>query len=472
MQLVASDPDGNPLTYSATPLPASLSVNPSSGLISGTLTFTSAGTYTVTATASDGALSNSKTFTWTVTDVSQPPTLTSLSPTSGAVGTSVTISGANFGSTQGTSSVRVNGTVATPTSWSASSIVAPVPSGATTGAVVVTVNGVASNSLPFTVSGAGSLPAPWTTQDVGNPAVAGQASYAAGTFTVAGAGVDIWGTTDQFRFVYQALNGDGSIVARVDSLQNTDPWAKAGVMIREDLTGNAPNVLVPQTAANGTAVQWRTTRGGPSATRAASPGPSRSGSAWSAPATPSAATTRRTARPGPAHAHEHRGDAGPGLSSAWPSRATIPSVTTTATFSNVTVTGNTSLSQMSTSVTETANQTGAPALVSTASGLTRSDYDGDGKADLAAYRPSTGDWQILGSRGHYATAIVTRWGTETDLPVPGDYDGDRRTDLAYYRPSTGAWSVLKSSTNYVTSFDVVLGTDKDLPVPEITMEMA
>ena len=134
------------------------------------------------------------------------------------------------------------------------------------------MNGVASNGLPFTVSGAGSLPAPWTTQDVGNPAVAGQASYVAGTFTVAGAGVDIWDTTDQFRFVYQALNGDGSIVARVDSLQNTDPWAKAGVMIREDLTGNAPNAMVPQTAANGTTVQWRTTRGGPSGYQGGFPG--------------------------------------------------------------------------------------------------------------------------------------------------------------------------------------------------------
>ena len=76
LPLVASDPDGNPLTYSATGLPASLSVNGATGAISGTLTFTSAGTYTVTATASDGTLSNSKTFTWTVTNTNQAPTLT------------------------------------------------------------------------------------------------------------------------------------------------------------------------------------------------------------------------------------------------------------------------------------------------------------------------------------------------------------------------------------------------------------
>ena len=77
------------------------------------------------------------------------------------------------------------------------------------------------------------MPAPWATQDVGNPLVAGDASYAAGSFTLSGAGVDIWDVADQFRFVYQPLDGDGEIVARVESLQATDVWAKAGVMMRE-----------------------------------------------------------------------------------------------------------------------------------------------------------------------------------------------------------------------------------------------
>ena len=76
LQLAASDPDGNTLTYSATGLPSSLAVNATTGLISGTLSFTSAGSYSVTATASDGSLSNSKTFTWTVTNVNRPPTVT------------------------------------------------------------------------------------------------------------------------------------------------------------------------------------------------------------------------------------------------------------------------------------------------------------------------------------------------------------------------------------------------------------
>jgi YD repeat-containing protein len=80
------------------------------------------------------------------------PSISGLSPTSGPVGTSITISGANFGATQGTSTVTFNGTSATPTSWSNTSIVAPVPSGATTGPVVVTINGQASNGVTFTVT--------------------------------------------------------------------------------------------------------------------------------------------------------------------------------------------------------------------------------------------------------------------------------------------------------------------------------
>jgi len=81
------------------------------------------------------------------------PMLTSLSPTSGSAGTSVTLSGAGFGPSQGTSTVTFNGTVASPTSWSSTSIAAPVPSGATTGNIVVTVSGIPSNLLAFTVKG-------------------------------------------------------------------------------------------------------------------------------------------------------------------------------------------------------------------------------------------------------------------------------------------------------------------------------
>ena len=80
------------------------------------------------------------------------PSISSLSTTSGPVGTAVTIAGSNFGSSQGSSTAKFNGTTASVTSWSAGSIGVTVPSGATTGNVVVTVNGLASNGLNFTVT--------------------------------------------------------------------------------------------------------------------------------------------------------------------------------------------------------------------------------------------------------------------------------------------------------------------------------
>jgi len=83
--------------------------------------------------------------------------ITSLNPTSGPVGTGVTITGTNFGSSQGISTVTFNGTAGTPTTWSATSIVVPVPAGATTGNVVVTVGGVASNGVSYTVTAAPAI---------------------------------------------------------------------------------------------------------------------------------------------------------------------------------------------------------------------------------------------------------------------------------------------------------------------------
>jgi hypothetical protein len=91
--------------------------------------------------------------------VTPGPNVASVSPASGVIGTSVTIIGAGFGATQaqGSSTITFNGVAAAPTSWSDTSIVAPVPTGATTGNVVVTVGGIASNGVQFTVNTAGSV---------------------------------------------------------------------------------------------------------------------------------------------------------------------------------------------------------------------------------------------------------------------------------------------------------------------------
>jgi len=65
-----------------------------------------------------------------------------------------------------------------------------------------------------------------------------------GTFMMSATGSDIWNLNDQCRFAYGRLTGDGSIVARVDSLVNTDEWAKAGVMIRSSLRADAANAYM------------------------------------------------------------------------------------------------------------------------------------------------------------------------------------------------------------------------------------
>ena len=75
--------------------------------------------------------------------------------------------------------------------------------------------------------------------------------YTNGTFTVTGGGLDIWGTADAFQYVSQPLAGDGSIVARVTTLQNTHVNAKAGVMMRGALTASAQHVML-NSAVDGT----------------------------------------------------------------------------------------------------------------------------------------------------------------------------------------------------------------------------
>ena len=106
-----------------------------------------AGSITGPVVVTQAGASNSVAFT-----VIPPPSITSISLTSGPVNTSVTISGAGFGMAQGASTVRFNGTAATPFNWSDSRIVVPVPVGATTGAVVVAAGGTNSNGVTFTVT--------------------------------------------------------------------------------------------------------------------------------------------------------------------------------------------------------------------------------------------------------------------------------------------------------------------------------
>ncbi len=374
------------------------------------------------------------------------PSLSSVSPSSGAPGTVVTIAGSNLGTAPSGSSVTFNGVAATATSWSPTSIVAPVPAGASTGNIVATIAGVPSNGLSFTVStggsggggggggtggggatgvlspfsgtpapipgqidaanfdnggegvayhdssagnsggqyrqtdvdieasseggydvgwttagewlnytvnvanagsysvqlrvaspggaslhigfnsasnvwkavaipatggwqnwqtvtvpvtlgagvqqmtvlfdnggmnlrsanvttsgstgggggggGGGALPSPWQNQDVGTVGLAGSTSYSGGVFTVTGAGADIWGSADAFQFAYHTMNGDGFTVARVTSVQNTNSFAKAGVMLRGSTAAGAADVILDVKPDGAIEFMARTAQGG------------------------------------------------------------------------------------------------------------------------------------------------------------------------------------------------------------------
>src|SRR5208282_2175595 len=200
-----------------------------------------------------------------VSSASSPaPVISSVSATTGSIGSQVVINGSNFGTPQGSSVVLLNGAPATINTWSATSITVTIPAGATSGPLVVSVApGMNdSNAVVFTVTSQ-ALPSGWLDQDIGSVGVVGNASYNNGTYTVTGGGAEIYGTADAFHYVYRPLIGDGTVVARVASLQGGVGYVAVGVMIRNGLDAGAANAKTADWRSyGGIYFDIRTTEGG------------------------------------------------------------------------------------------------------------------------------------------------------------------------------------------------------------------
>jgi phosphatidylserine/phosphatidylglycerophosphate/cardiolipin synthase-like enzyme len=124
-----------------------------------------------------------------------------------------------------------------------------------------------SSTFSFTVASGNEPPPPplptgWSSADIGGVTAAGSAGSSGSTFTLKGAGADIWGAADEFHFAYRTMTGNGTVTARVASLSNTNAWTKGGVMIRETLSAGSKHAGMFVSPGKGLAFQRRASTGG------------------------------------------------------------------------------------------------------------------------------------------------------------------------------------------------------------------
>ncbi|HBO43214.1 MAG TPA: hypothetical protein DD670_04625, partial [Planctomycetaceae bacterium] len=238
LSVLGADDHGEPnltYTWTTTSVPSgasqpTFSVNRTNAAKNTTATFSKTGDYTLRVTMTDtSGLSTTSTVALTV---AQTIASITVSPASAQV---------PAGSTQLFAAMARDqfGVVLSPPSpyvWNASlgQITADglytAPNGSMTDTVTASVGSI-QGTAEVTVLPA-PLPAPWTSRDIGVVGAAGSTTYEDGVFVVEGSGLNIAGLTDEFHFAYRELTGDGRITAQVMSVENTDGYAKAGVMMR------------------------------------------------------------------------------------------------------------------------------------------------------------------------------------------------------------------------------------------------
>jgi hypothetical protein len=140
--------------------------------------------------------------------------------------------------------------------------------------VVSASNGSGEGPDSAPASATPTAPPSWVDRDIGAVGRPGSSSQNGGSFTVVGAGADLYNTADAFHYLFQTVTGDATIVARVVSIENVQVFTKATVMMRDGLAADASNVvaLTTPTVANGYRLQARLTAGATTGTEKGGPG--------------------------------------------------------------------------------------------------------------------------------------------------------------------------------------------------------
>ena len=169
-----------------------------------------------------------------------------------------------YGSTDGYAWAPIAGSAATVNLGPGVLAGLAVTSGSTTALSTATADSAVVSATPPAPAPPVPCPTPWTCADIGAQAPAGNQSFdpSTGTWTINAGGADITGTSDQFRYVWQTLTGNGSVVAHVTSQANTSTGAKTGPMFRASTDPAAPEYSVLVSPGQGIKVQVRKTQGG------------------------------------------------------------------------------------------------------------------------------------------------------------------------------------------------------------------
>jgi len=269
---------GNPTaTLSATgALPSGVTFvdnHDSTATLAGTPAVGTAGSYPITVGASNGVVPNAtQNFTLTVSAANTAPVVNAGADQAISIWDTASLAGSAADDglpspsvlTYSWSVVSGPGTVSFGSGTSANTTATFSVPGIYTLRLTVS-DGALSGSDDMVVTVGGLLPSPWVDGDIGAVGFAGRGSYLGGTFIERGSGADIWGTADAFHYIYQPLTGDGQIVVRVATQDNSNAWAKAGVMIRETLAPGSKHAAIVVTPGNGVSFQRRLSTNGTSA---------------------------------------------------------------------------------------------------------------------------------------------------------------------------------------------------------------